>query len=588
MKLITNQEIAKIFYEMAALYEMADVPFKPQAYEKAAMAIAALDNEVMEIYQKFGREGLQQIPGVGASLAQHLESILKTGTFEEYEKYKKKIPVNLAELMAIEGLGPKKIKILFQKLKIKNLQDLEKAAQAHKIQKLPHFGPRSEEKILKGIEFYKKGIGRFLLGYLEPLVESIENRLRQIPGVGQVTTAGSYRRRQETIGDIDILVTAKDPEKVMNFFVSLPEVEEVLAKGETKSMVRLKNGIQADLRVVEEKSYGSALQYFTGSKEHNIALRKIALAKGLKLNEYGVFKGKKQIAGRSEEEVYQSLGLVYLEPELRTNSGEIEAALREAQGKTPGLPKLISYNSIRGDLQVQTNWSDGHDSIETMAKAAKEAGLEYMAITDHTKSLAMTGGLDERKLAQQGKEIDKLNEKFQKLNFKFRILKSAEVNILKDGRLDINDEALKKLDVVAVAVHSHFHLPEEEQTKRIIKALKHPLVNILFHPTGRVIGQREPYALDIAKIIRAAKEYGVALEIDAYPDRLDLKDTHIRQAVEAGVKLVIDSDAHSILHFKFYNLGIAQARRGWATQADILNTLSCHQFLEAIKKLKRK
>lgn len=580
MRLITNQEIAKILFEMAMFYEMEDVQFKPRAYEKVALAIESLDREVVDIYNELGSKGLRQIPGVGGSIARHLESLIKKGAFPEYQKYKKKVPVNINELLSIEGLGPKKIKDLYLKLKIKNLADLERAARAHKIQKLPHFGLRSEEKILKGIEFYRESKGRFLLGYLDPLVQIIEGRLKKIPGVGHVTTAGSYRRRQETVGDIDILVTAKNPARVMDVFTSMPEVEEVLVHGPTKSIVRLKTGIQADVRVLEEKSYGSALQYFTGSKDHNVLTRKIAISKGFKLNEYGVFKGKKQIAGKTEEEVYKTLGLVYIEPELRTATGEIEAA------QARKLPKLIPYGSIRGDLQVQTNWTDGHDSIETMARTAQKAGLEYIAITDHTKSLAMTRGLDEKGLARQGKEIDALNKKFLIHNSKFLILKSAEVNILKDGRLDIADEALKKLDLVGVAVHSHFNLPEKEQTERIIRALKHPLVNILFHPTGRVIGQREAYPLDIGKVIRAAKEYGLALEINAYPDRLDLKDSHIRQAVEAGCKFVINSDAHSTLHFRFYDLGVAQARRGWVTEKDVLNALKYEEFLKGLKKLK--
>lgn len=587
MKSPTNHDIAQKLSEMAILYEMENVPFKPQAYEKVAEAIENLDREVMDIYKDQGVDGLRQIPGVGEGIAYHLEALLKTGTFSEYEKYKKKTPVNIAELTSVAGLGAKTIKTLYKKLKIKNLADLEKAAATGKIRKLPHFGQRSEQKILKGIEFHKKGQGRFILGSLDTLVQIMEARLKKVPGVGHVTTAGSYRRRQETIGDIDILVTAKDPKKVMDVFIAMPEVEEILAQGPTKSTVRLKTGIQADVRVVPEKSYGAALQYFTGSKEHNVLVRKIAIAKGLKLNEYGLFRGQKQIAGRTEGEVYKKLGLNYIEPELRTASGEIEAALRQAQGKFPGLPKIIPYGSIRGDLQIQTNWTDGQNTIDEMAQMAIETGLEYIAITDHTRSLAMTGGLDEKKLAQQGKEIDRLNVKFKKQNIKFRILKSAEVNILKDGKLDIADATLKKLDLVSVAVHSHFNLSGKEQTERLIKAIKHPLVNILFHPTGRVIGHREAYAVDMEKIIRAAKECGVVMEIDAYPSRLDLKDAHIRQAIEIGAKLVIDSDAHSASQFNFYDLGVAQARRGWATRADILNTLPFERFLKELRNLKK-
>lgn len=585
MPRLSNQEIAKILQQMAIFYEMEEIPFKPRAYEKVALAIESLDRELFEIYSKEGEEGIRKIPGVGESLAQHLISLLKKGSFPEYEKYKKRYPIKLEELLNIQGLGPKKIKVLYEKLKIKNLADLEKALAQGKISKLPNFGLKSEEKIRKGVELLKRHQGRFLLGFIEPIVQEIEKRLAKLPEVKKVVTAGSYRRRQETIGDIDILVCASKSEKVMKTFVQMPEVEEVLASGPTKTMVRLRQGIQADVRLVPEKSYGSALQYFTGSKDHNIKLRKIAIEKGLKLNEYGLFKGKKQIAGKTEEEVYHALGLSWIPPELRTDSGEIEAAQNEFLGKTPGLPKLIPYNSIRGDLQVQTSWSDGENSLEEMAEAAWKSGLEYIAITDHTKSLAMASGLDEKRLSLQGQAIDKLNEKYKNRNFK--ILKSAEINVLKDGKLDIKDEALKKLDLVSVALHSHFNLSEEEQTKRIIKALKHPLVNIMFHPTGRIIGRREPYALNLEKIFKAAAYYGVALEIDAFPDRLDLKDTHIRLAKEMGVKFVIDSDAHSILHFRFYNLGIAQARRGWLSQEDVLNTFDCQTFLEKIRSLKK-
>lgn len=588
MKSLSNHEIADILREMAVFCEMEGISFKPQAYERAAASIEAHEREASDLYAAGGFEALRSIPGVGEGIARHIESILKTGTFAEYEKYKKHFPVNLAELTAVSGLGAKNIKTLYQKLKIKNLKELETAARAGKIRKLTHFGARSEEKILKSLEFLKRNSGRFLLGDIEPVVEAIEGQLKKIPGVGKVITAGSYRRRQETVGDIDMLATARNPKKITDALAHLPLAAEILAHGPTKAMIRIKMGVEVDLRVVPEESYGAALQYFTGDKTHNVALRKIAIAKGLKLNEYGVFRGKKQIAGRTEEDVYRALGIGWMDPELRTASGEIEAALRQAQGKTPGLPEILPYGSLRGDLQVQTDWTDGQDSLDDMVDAARTAGLEYIAITDHTQALAMTGGLDESKLAKQGKKIDKVNAKYKIQNTKFTILKSAELNILKDGSLDINDKALAKLDIVSVSVHSHFNLPEKEQTERIIRAMKHPLVNILFHPTGRLIQKREAYAVDMAKIIRAAKEYGVALEVNASPERLDLKDTHIRMAVEAGVKLVINSDAHAVSHFDFLNFGVAQARRGWATAKNVLNTLPCDQFLKTLKGLKRK
>ncbi|MBI2552521.1 DNA polymerase/3'-5' exonuclease PolX [Candidatus Uhrbacteria bacterium] len=592
MRHITNHEIAGLLNEMAVLYDMEGVPFKPRAYEKVAQNVEALDREVADIYKEGGVEALRrEIPNVGEGIARHLEEILKTGTFGELKKYKKKVPVKLDELMGIGGLGPKSIRTLYVKLKIKNVKELERAARANKISKLPHFGAKSQEKILKGIAFSKKHVGRFLLGAVDPIARVIEERLKRVSGVGHVTTAGSYRRRQETIGDIDILVSIRGQatsvsglatKRIMDAFVHMPEVARVLAHGPTKSMVRLKSGIQCDVRVVPEQSYGAALQYFTGDKTHNVETRKIAIKKGLKLSEYGLFRGKRMVAGRTEEEVYRALGLKWMEPELRTASGEIEAA---RAGK---LPKLIPYGSLRGDLQTQSNWTDGNNSIAEMARAAMAAGLEYIAITDHTRSLAMTGGLDERGLARQGKEIDAFNREFTDDSSQFTVLKGTECNILKDGKLDLADSALKTLDLVCVAVHSHFNLSEREQTERIIRALKHPLVNILFHPTGRKIGKREPYAVDISKIIRAAAQYGVALEINAAPERLDLKDLHIREAVEAGAKLVIDSDAHAAAHFKWLDFGVAQARRGWATRADVLNTLPCEGFLKTLRGLKKR
>lgn len=574
--MMTNDEIAALLSAMAVYYEMEDVAFKPRAYERAAAAIESLDESVAAVYERDGKKGLMKIPSIGPGIAHHIEQILKKGTFDELERARKRVPVDVAELRKVEGLGPKTIKLLWQNLKIKNIKDLETASRAGKLKDLPHFKEKSAQKILKGVEFQKKSAGRFPLGLVRPLVSTIEERLKKVPGIGRVTTAGSYRRWQETVGDIDLLTTAKDASRVIDAFVKMPEVIHIYGKGPTKALVRLRQGIDADLRVLHEDEYGSGLQYFTGDKTHNVELRKIAIKKGYKLSEYGLFRGKRRIAGRTEEEIYQKLGLDCPPPEIRTTSGELAAAAAHK------LPRLIPFGSLKGDLQVQTDWTDGNASIETMAKAATMAGLSYIAITDHTRSLAMTGGLDEKDLARQGKEIDKLNRKS-----KIKILKSAEVNIMKDGRLDIADATLKTLDLVAVAVHSHFTLDERTQTERIIRALKHPLVNILFHPTGRLIGEREPYAVDMSKIIRAAKEYGVALEVNAHPSRLDLKDVHIRDAVRLGVKLIIDSDAHAPQHFSLLEYGIANARRGWAGAGDVLNTLPCDKFLTALKNLKK-
>ena len=547
--------------------------FKPRAYEKAALGVEALDKEVKEIYKESGEKGLLKIPGVGKGIAYHIELLLKNGGFPEYEKLKKKIPINISELTAVAGVGPKMIKILYQKLKIKNLKDLEAAAKAGKIAKLERFGKKSEEKILKGIEFLKKSGGRRVLGFLLPEIRNLEKTVQSFPEVDQAIIAGSTRRRKETIGDIDILATSKKPEHIMERFITLPQVAHVYAKGRTKTMVKLKNGLDCDLRVVPKESYGAALNYFTGSKDHNIALREMAIKKGWKLNEYGLFRGKKQVAGRTEEEIYKTLGLRYIEPEMRENTGELELA------KIGKLPKLIGYGDLKGDLQTQTNWTDGEASIERMAEAEEKLGLEYIVITDHTKSLAMTGGADEKKLLKQMAEIDKIQKKFKNI----KILKGAEVNIGKDGSLDIEDKVLAKLDVVGAAVHSHFKLSRADETRRVIKAMENPNVDIIFHLTGRIINRREPIEINIDEIIKAAKRTGTILEIDAYPDRLDIKDDYIKKCVEAGVKMSIDSDAHSASHFKYLEHGIAQARRGWAEKKDIINAWPLEKMLGFLK-----
>ena len=577
---------------------MEGVLFKPRAYEKAALGVEALDKEIMEIYKSGGAGGLMKISGVGQGIAHHLETMLRGKKFAEYERLKKKIPVNISELTAVEGVGPKMIKVLYQKLKIKNLKDLEAAAKAGKIRRLARFGQKSEEKILRGIEFLKKSGGRQVLGFVLPEIRNLERMIKSFPEVEDAIVAGSTRRRKETIGDIDILATSKKPtspsqggpEKVMDKFVGLPFIAHVYAKGKTKTMVKLKNGLDADLRVVPKESYGAALNYFTGSKDHNIALREMAIKRGWKLNEYGLFHSaeqrrmerrntpkEKMIAGKTEEEIYKKLGLHYIEPEMRENAGEIELARQNR------LPKLIGYKDLKGDLQTQTNWTDGEDSIEAMAKEAEKLGLEYIAITDHTRSLAMTGGADEKKLLKQIAEIDKINHKLKIKNCKLKVLKGAEVNIGKNGSLDIQDEVLKKLDVVGAAVHSHFKLPRAEQTRRIIKAMENPNVDIIFHLTGRIINRREPIEVDIDEIIKAAKRTGTILEIDAYPDRLDIKDDYIKKCVEAGVKMSIDSDAHSVAHFKYLEHGIAQARRGWAEKKDIINTWPLEKMLGFLK-----
>jgi DNA polymerase (family X) len=569
----SNADIARVLREIAVFLDMDGVAFKPRAYEKAAYAVEALDAPLAERWARGGVQAVEEIPGVGTSIAEKIVTLLETGKLPYYEELRRKVPVDVAGLTAIEGLGPKHIKTLYQDLGIRSVADLERAARAGKIRALAHFGEKSEQKILKGIGFLKQRSGRFPLGAVLPLIDDLVARLERVRGVQRVAIAGSIRRRKETIGDADLLVIAARAATVMDAFVRLPEVVHVHGKGSTKSSVKLQTGLDVDLRVVPPESFGAALNYFTGSKDHNVALRRRAIDRRLKLNEYGLFRGDRRVAGKTEEEVYAALGLAYIPPELREMTGEIEAAAAGA------LPDLVGYDDLRGDLQTQTSWTDGANSLEEMAAEAKRLGREYIAITDHTRSLAMTGGADEKKLRQQMAAIDKLNRTLTGIT----VLKGAEVNILKDGSLDIDDATLARLDVVGVAVHSHFNLPRAEMTRRVIRAMENPHADILFHPTGRVLQKREPYDLDIDAVIAAAKRTGTILEIDAYPDRLDLKDEHVRKAVGAGVKLVIDSDAHNVAHLDYLHFGIATARRGWAEKADVLNTKPLASCLACLK-----
>jgi len=594
MKTLSNKEIAYILYEIATFYAMKDVPFKPMAYERAAGAVDTLKESLKDVYTKHGKKGLTEIDGIGPGIAEHIEELLEKGHFEEYDRLRKEFPVHVRELTEVEGIGAHTVKKLWEHLKIKDVGDLEKAAKEGRIRTIPGLGKKTEEKILQGIAFLKSSGGRKLLGVVLPETRTLEEKIKQIPGVEAVFTAGSVRRRKETVGDIDFIVTAKKGGAgITDAFAAFPEVVHVYGKGKTKVNVRLKNGLDADVRVVPKRALGAALHYFTGSKAHNIALRELAQKRGWKLNEYGLFKRqgtgdegqeKKEkwdfIGGKTEEELYKKLGLSYIEPELREMTGEIEAA---GEGK---LPALVGFADLKGDLQVQTDWTDGEDSVEEMARAAEKTGLSYLVITDHTKSLAMTGGADEKKLLRQMEEIQKLNAQFHIQNFTFKILTGAEVNIKKDGTLDIDDETLAKLDCVGAAVHSHFTLPQKEQTARVVAAMENPHVDIIFHLTGRLINKRKPIELDIEKIIAAAKRTGTVLEIDAFPDRLDICDEYIRMCVNAGVKMSIDSDAHAQEHFALLAYGIGQARRGWAEKKDIINTLSAHELLKELKKPK--
>lgn len=585
----SNQSVAEVLRQIGEYLAMQHVQFKPRAFEKAAETIGSLEEGVSTIYAKGGVKALKEIPGVGQSIAEIIEELVTKGRSTEYEKLKKTTPVRLDELARVEGLGPKSIQKLYKELGVKNLKDLEAAAKQGKIGMLEGFGKKSEEKILKGIRFAKGSGTRFITGLMLSRVREIESQLSRVAGVERVTVAGSARRRKETMGDLDILAVSSNPKAIMDYFISrTPDIMTVIAHGETKSSIKVRPGLNIDLRVVPKESYGAALNYFTGSKEHNVVIRARANELGLTLNEYGLFKVNKKgektemrVAGRTEEEVYRALRMAYPEPELRENTGEVEAAAREFERKTPGLPKLIGYDDLQGDLQTQTNWTDGADSIETMARAAIQHGLRYMVVTDHTKRLAMTHGLDEKRIRAQWKEIDAVNKK---LGGKIKILKGTECDILKDGTLDLDDETLSKLDVVGVSVHSLFNLPRAEQTARVKRAISNPNVDILFHPTGRIINKRPSYDIDIDEIIVTAKRTGTILEIDALPERSDLKDEHIRKCVEAGVKMSIDSDAHATAHFAFLECGIAQARRGWAERTDIINAWPVERMLEFLKR----
>jgi DNA polymerase (family 10) len=569
-----NVELARCFRDLAAYLEMEEVPFKPRAYEKAALAIESCDRPLADLYRDGGVKALCQIPGIGTSMADKLQELLTTGKCALHESYHARLPVDVAGLTAIEGVGPKAVKVLFERLGVRTPEDLAAAAQAGKIRGLPHFGERSEQRILKGLAVRTSGDRRQTLTAVRPVVEALAETIARLPGVERVAIAGSIRRRKETIGDADLLAVARKAEAVIGAFAALPQVDRVLGQGPTKCSVKLGGGLQADLRVVPAESFGAALLYFTGNKAHNVALRQLAIKQKLKLNEYGLFRGTRRVAGKTEAEIYDRLGLAYIPPELREDQGEIDAA------RAGTLPDLITADALRGDLQTQTDWTDGADSLEAMAAAARAAGLEYIAITDHTVTLAMTRGADEAKLRRQMQAIDRLNATLDGI----RVLKGAEVNILEDGALDIDDETLAELDVVGIAVHSHFRQPRPEMTARIVRAMRNPHADILFHPTGRLIQKREPVDVDMDAVIAVARETGTVLELDAYPDRLDLRDEHVRRALAAGVPIVIDSDAHSAKQLDFpRRYGIDQARRGWATTKDVLNTRPCDAFLATLK-----
>ncbi len=568
-----NKELADIFDKWADILEfMGDNPYHIRAYRNAARLIRDLSEDI----EVLAREGkLLKLPGIGQRLQAKILEFLRTGKIEEFEKLKASVPDTIFTLLDIPGVGPKTVKLLYDQLGIRSLEDLKRAIERGDLLKLPGFGPKKVEKIRKGIELFEKASGRILLGIAVFIADGIIDQLKEHSAVEKISVAGSTRRMKETVGDIDILATGKNLE-IIEAFVNLPNVKEVLWKGTKKATVIVEEGEQVDLRVIEPDSYGSALQYFTGSKAHNIHLRTICIKQGYKLNEYGLFKGDIKIAGRTEEEIYEALGMDTPPPEIREDTGEIESALEHR------LPVLIDYGDMKGDLHVHSNWSDGASTIEEIALKAIEMGYEYIAITDHSKSLKVANGLSEGDLLKRNEEIDRLNKKFQG---RIKILKGTEVDILPDGSLDYNDEILSQLDFVVAAIHSRF---TQDNTKRILKAMENPYVNAIAHPTGRVIGQRESYPVDIEAVIKKAAETGTALEVNAYYNRLDLKDVHCRLAAKYGAKLVISTDSHHVDHMWMIKLGVGTARRGWVEKKDVINAKGLRELQKFVREKRKK
>jgi DNA polymerase (family 10) len=554
---IQNAEIAGMFDQTADLLEIkGENQFRVRAYRRAARTIEGLPQSVRSMLA--AEADLSELPGIGKDLAHKIADIIKTSRFELLESLKKKLPGELGEMAALPGLGPKRIKLLYDKLKVHTLADLRRAIETGRIHKLRGFGEVTETKLAAAL---KKPVAaqRFKLATAEAEAEALVAYLRD---GGRVVVAGSYRRRRDTVGDLDVLVTAKHGAAVGDKLVAYENVTEVLAHGPTRTTVALRSGIQVDVRAVPERSYGAALLYFTGSKAHNIALRAIANRHKWKLNEYGLFSGKRHIAGATEEEVYQKLGLAYLPPEMREDHGEI------ALSQSGKVPRLVTVEDIRGDLHVHSDWTDGTATIEEMAAAAQASGYEYMALTDHSRRVAMAHGLDPARVSRQIREINLLNAKLKG----FTILKGIEVDILKDGCLDLPDSTLAQLDIVVAAVHSFFDLPRDAQTKRVIRAMRNPHVSIIAHPTGRLIGEREPYEIDMDQVTSAARDLNCCLEINAEPDRLDLNDVHAHMAKSKGVRIAISTDAHSVNAFQYIRFGIDQARRAWLSADDVINT----------------
>ncbi|MEE9151632.1 MAG: DNA polymerase/3'-5' exonuclease PolX [Thermoplasmata archaeon] len=565
-----NEEVANLLYEIADILEIQDVKFKPQAYRRAAQNIESLGESIEEVHKK-GK--LLDIPGVGKAISKKIGEFLDTGKLRYLEDLKGEVPEGLITMLGIPGLGPKKVSLLYKELGISSVEDLKSACEAHQLEGIKGLGAKTEENILRGIELLEGSKGRYLLNQALRDGEALKNHLKVLKSVKNIELAGSLRRMKETVGDIDILVSSKEAEEVMDRFVSYEDVADVIMIGDTKSSIRLRDGVQVDIRVVPEKSFGAALQYFTGSKEHNVKLRKLAMSKGLKINEYGVFKkdSGEMIAGKDEKMVYNALGLEYVPPELREDRGEVELAI-ECK-----IPKLLEPKDIKGDLHVHSEWSDGVASIEELVEAVKNLGYTYLAICDHSESLKIAGGLSKDKLLKQVEEIRRINPQIED----FHVLSSLECNIKPDGSLDVQPEVLEEIDFITGAVHSSFNMSEKEMTKRIINAIENEKVKVLAHPTGRLLQRRKAYKVNLDELIDSAKENDVFFEINSFPDRLDLNDANIKYAKDKGMKFVISTDAHRTEHLGYMRFGVSTARRGWLERKDVLNTMPTNK----IKKL---
>ena len=572
-----NLDVARVLTKLADLLEIQGAnPFRIRAYRNAVNTVESLSRPLSDMID--AGEDLTELPGIGKNVAAHIAELLRTGSIDRLEEVTAEIPESLADRIRLDGVGPKKAKKLFDELGVRSVDDLEAQLAAGAVQELEGFGARSAEKIRAAIADHRKHTGRFQIGEVERLVSGVLGHMAAAPGVGRIEVAGSLRRRKETIGDVDLLAEHDGPgTAIVEHFVRFDGAERVLGAGDTKGSIVLHSGLQVDLRVIPPRSFGAALQYFTGSKEHNVAVRSRAVREGLRVNEWGVFRvpegtdpaelGKEdgeRLAGDTEEGVYEALGMRWMPPELRENRGEVEAALRGE------LPELVTLDDIRGDLQMHSTWSDGKTSIEEMALACRERGYEYLAITDHSQAMAMVQGLTPARAREQWAEIDELRERIEGIE----ILRSTEVDILKDGTLDMPDEILEELDVVVISVHSFMDQDRKTMTERVLRAMAHPSVDILAHPTGRRINRREPFELDVESVLAAAAELSVAVELNANPERLDFNDVHVHRAKELGVPVVVSTDAHSPRGLAWMRYGVEQARRGWLGPADVLNTRS--------------